>query len=65
MADESFDKKSVLGMDYQTVLHTICCIEQQLLLEDHSSSIHNSESLKSEVKQKIENESVLLFFHPD
>ena len=60
VAEESFDKKSVLGMDYQTVIHTICFIEQQLLLEDHSSSIHNPESLKDEVKQKLENENVRL-----
>ena len=58
MAEESFDKKSVLGMDYQTVIHTICFIEQQLLLEDHSSSIHDPESLKDEVKRKLENENV-------
>lgn len=26
------------------ILHTICCIEQQLLLEDHSPSIHDTVS---------------------
>jgi len=28
-------------MDRVDILHTICCIEQQLLLEDHSPSIHD------------------------
>ena len=31
-------------MDRVDIVHTICCIEQQLLLEDHSPSIHDTVS---------------------
>ena len=39
--DDKFNSRSVLSMDRVDILHTICCIEQQLLLEDHSPSIHD------------------------
>lgn len=40
--DETFSSKSVVSMEKSSILRTMCCIEQQLLLEDHSPSIHDS-----------------------
>ena len=44
MKDDTFSSKSVLSMDKNSILRTMCCIEQQLLLEDHSPSFHDSSS---------------------
>ena len=47
------------------ILHTICCIEQQLLLEDHSPSIHDTDTKYPSVMYSPfkENVELSLFAH--
>ena len=42
--DKNFSANSVTTMNVDDILRSICCIEQTLLLNDDSPSIHNSGS---------------------
>ena len=52
--DDTFSSKRVMSMEKSSILRTMCCIEQQLLLEDHSPSLHDSSlSYKQTLLQNV------------
>ncbi|KAK8803983.1 hypothetical protein WA171_000076 [Blastocystis sp. BT1] len=54
LKDDTFSSKSVMSMEKSSILRTMCCIEQQLLLEDHSPSLHDSSlSYKQTLLQNV------------
>lgn len=44
MEDNTFSQNSVMSMSKDEVMRSISCIEQQLLIEDSSYSMHNASS---------------------
>lgn len=61
--DKNFGANSVTAMNVDEILRSICCIEQTLLLNDDSPSIHNSGSELYEQSLDDIDVDLLVLFH--
>lgn len=62
--DKNFGANSVTAMNVDEILRSICCIEQTLLLNDDSPSIHNSGSELYDQSLDDIDVSLLVLAHP-
>lgn len=61
VADQQFSEKSVLHMTEEQIKRSICCIEQQLLMEDDSPLSHVPQENSKKRKQSKYSLEVIIF----